>query len=236
MNDDEKSTIIASLIVRAEDDEVKDVLRLYEINTTTTALKQKLASAKKGELVKTMNFLGVPEQANYNKPTVVYNLICRIQNLFPDICTVCKDSYTVDVEEISILECALCGQSAHSPCIKALLGIDPTQSLTAKEVANKINPFNIPDLHFFCKECSASTIPSLEPGKLNRPRRALASVQDDGTDLGLDLSQQPPQQPRESSVDEEQTVLKEPPVGPPPPTTVPGKTISTLSLAPPIKI
>ena len=117
MNDDEKSTIIASLIVRAEDDEVKDVLRLYEINTTTTALKQKLASAKKGELVKTMNFLGVPEQANYNKPTVVYNLICRIQNLFPDICTVCKDSYTVDVEgklnSRMRLVWSKCAQSVH---------------------------------------------------------------------------------------------------------------------------
>ena len=213
MTDDAKSNIVASLVVRATDEEVKYVLRLYDPNTGTTALKKKLNVAEKNKLVKTMTYLGVPGQTAYNKTTVVHNLICRVQNLFPDTCTVCQEEYTIDKDDESILECAMCGQNAHTPCILKLLGLDPTHNLTPEEARVKINPFGIPGLHFFCKECSDSTVPSLEHGKLNRPRRALASVQDDGTDL--DPSQQPSQQPRESSVDEEQTVLKEPPVPPP---------------------
>ena len=139
-----------------------------------------------------MDFLGIPNQSTYRKPTVVHNLICRIQNLFPDTCSLCDESYTVDVDDIPILECALCGQSAHTPCIRALLGLDTDTLITMDDVLKTINPFGIPGLHFFCQECGVSTVPSPESGKLNRPRaRTLTNTHDETETETASQSQAP---------------------------------------------
>ena len=42
------------------------------------------------------------------------------------------------------------------------------QSLTASLVWNRINPTNLPGLHYLCEACQKSTIPSEEAGKLKR--------------------------------------------------------------------
>ena len=82
---DENATILASLITKAPDDEVKNVLRLYDVSQPTRNIKKKLATADKGKLTKTIQYLGISDQATSTKPIIIHNLICRIQNLFPDV-------------------------------------------------------------------------------------------------------------------------------------------------------
>ena len=92
MSDDEKLSVLASLIVRTDDDEIKNVLRLYDFEITATALKRKLATADKNRLVKASNYIGVMGQTKSTKPIVIHNLICRMNNLFPNVCETCKDT------------------------------------------------------------------------------------------------------------------------------------------------
>ena len=136
MSDDEKLSVLASLIVRTDDDEIKNVLRLYDFEITATALKRKLATADKNRLVKASNYIGVMGQTKSTKPIVIHNLICRMNNLFPNVCETCKDTYTIDKDDTSLLDCALCGQSAHSSCVTKTLGIRfmPALGFPRKEI------------------------------------------------------------------------------------------------------
>ena len=157
---DEKASVLAGLISKSEDEDVKNVLRLYDIAQPTSVLKKKLASADKGKLLKTAAYLKIDDQAALNKPTVIHNLICRIQNLFPDMCPLCNDWYTIGIEDLPLLECSLCGQYAHTPCLKKKLNLDESKIVTPEEVLKMINPYSIPGFHYLCPECSESTIPS----------------------------------------------------------------------------
>ena len=117
----DKEAILAYLAVKAEDEDVKQTLRLYDPNLTLKELRRKLSAHDKEKLIKTMTFMGISDQELYTKPTVVHNLICRIQNLFLVFCPLCQCSNTVNVDDIPILECALCKQSAHTQCVLNLL-------------------------------------------------------------------------------------------------------------------
>ena len=128
--DAEKENILASLVINTDDDAIKSVLRIYDVGMTTKDLKKKLSVPEKEKLVKTMDFLGVPDQESYTKPAVVHKLICRIQNLFPDKCAICNTLYAIQLGETPLLECASCGQGAHTDCITKCLGITTEELLT----------------------------------------------------------------------------------------------------------
>ena len=121
---EEKATVLASLIAKATDDEIKNVLRLYDVSQPTHTIKKKLASADKGKLLKTTQYLGISDQTTSTKPIIIHNIICRIQNLFPDLCSFCNVKYTMTIDELPLLECALCGQGAHTPCLRQRLNLD----------------------------------------------------------------------------------------------------------------
>ena len=181
---EEKETVVASLIVSATDEIVKKTLRIYDVNLTTKELKRKFNGPDKDHLVKTMDFLGVPDQQDYNKPTVVNNLISRIQSFFPDTCSICREKYATQFGDTPLLECAICGQGAHTPCLPRLIGIedhDPQKAEFTNKIINLIQNVNS-DVHFLCGACSASTIPSPESGRLRRAR--LQSTANDGTNQG----------------------------------------------------
>ena len=55
--DDEKASILAALVSKSQDEDVKNVLRLYDLAQPTSVLKKKLASADKGKLLKTATYL-----------------------------------------------------------------------------------------------------------------------------------------------------------------------------------
>ena len=172
---EEKATVLASLIAKATDDEIKNVLRLYDVSQPTHTIKKKLASADKGKLLKTTQYLGITDHTTSTKPIIIHNIICRIQNLFPDLCSFCNVKYTMTIDELPLLECALCGQGAHTPCLRQRLNLDVTQEVTAKDIIKMINPFSIPGMHYLCSECDESTIPS-EDATSPRSRAGSLSV------------------------------------------------------------
>ena len=176
--DAEKENILASLVINTDDDAIKSVLRIYEVGMTTKDLKKKLSVPEKEKLVKTMDFLGVPDQESYTKPAVVHNLICRIQNLFPDKCAICNTLYATQLGETPLLECASCGQGAHTDCITKCLGITTEElpTFTTEKAKEMMNPHNIPGVHYFCGECTENIVPSRDSGRLKRARAHTTTI------------------------------------------------------------
>ena len=99
-------------------------------------------------LVEIMTYLGDPGWDVYVKPTIVHNLICCIQNLFPETCPICLESYCVGKDELGLLSCSICGQACRTPCVLGLFGISEAEnSFGLGEAECKMNPHNLPDTY-----------------------------------------------------------------------------------------
>ena len=112
---------------------------------------------------------------DYNKDTVINNLIVRIQNLLPDFCNMCQSEYCTKISEPAAISCSLCGQAAHKACIAEKLGISPEDLLLlrSEEVLKKVNPLKLKGIHHLCGACEENIIPSNESGKMNRRKSAV---------------------------------------------------------------
>ena len=159
--------VLTRLSAEAPSPEIRDCIRLYDQERDYTSNKKKLGAMSVATLVATMAYLGVPGQDIYTKPTVIHNLICRIQNLLPETCPICSESYCVKKDELELLPCAICGQACHTPCLLGLLEIPEGErsSFGPDEAKKKINPYNLPGIFYICNICEDSHIPSEEAGK-----------------------------------------------------------------------
>ena len=65
-------------------------------------------------------------------------------------CNICEQSYCVKLEEVPLLECALCGQGSHNSCILDLFGVLPAEqdNFGPEEAKTKINPVSLPGLNY----------------------------------------------------------------------------------------
>ena len=172
--------ILAQLSAEAPAPDVKDCISLYDHKKDYTANKKKLTTTAVDILVRTMAYLGVPGQEVYVKTTIVHNLICRIQNLLPDTCPICAESYCVQRDELEILSCAKCGQASHTPCVLGLLGVTEEErgSFGPREAQAKMNPHNLPGIFYICKACEEQVIPSDEVGKRKKLPATSAASED----------------------------------------------------------
>ena len=102
-------------------------------------------------LVKTAKYLNI--NSDMNKPPLIHNIICKIQNLLPDTCIICQEVYCSKLEDTPFMACHVCGQEVHRPCFMKLLGMNEAT------VCPEINPHNLPGLHYLCPECEKSIIP-----------------------------------------------------------------------------
>ena len=159
--------VLALLCAEAPTSEIRDCLKLYDHQKHLAANKKNLSSVSKKTLNDTMTYLGVSGQDGYVKGTVVHNLICRIQNLLPETCAHCEETYCVGRSDLELLSCRNCDQSFHTPCLLSLLGIGESErdSLGPRDVLNKINPFSLPGIVYLCRACEAERLPSDEVGK-----------------------------------------------------------------------
>ena len=141
--------------------EIRNCLKTYSLNTPTKQLECLFKHFKKPLIVQTLKFLNATDHNwdDYKKDACVHELICRIQNLLIDKCQFCEQHYATPKDEGSLLNCSLCGQSVHKECLKKLLGEKYSETITAQEVMNLINPFNISSLNFMCLECTSATLP-----------------------------------------------------------------------------
>ena len=169
--------IIAGLCADAIDSTVRDCLKLYNPKNSNSKHKTELNKCPKLTITNTLDFLAIPGQDQFNKPTCINTLICRIQNLLPDMCNICESEYCVKRDEISLISCEICGQGSHNPCIFEKLGIpeEDQAAFDPNKTMEKLNPIGLPGLHYLCGACEASNIPDKNAGLLKRTT--------EGTDL-----------------------------------------------------
>ena len=157
-NDLDPVRILASLCAHAPDYEVRDCLRKYSTEFSLKRQKSTFNSVTKSVLIKTAEYLHI-STGKLNKPDIIHLLICKIQNLLPDICQICKTSYVCNINDPPFLPCSLCGQEVHRDCLLAKLGLT---SVDGANIDKLINPFELPGFHYFCGECEKATIPDFE--------------------------------------------------------------------------
>ena len=98
-----------------------------------------------------------------NKTTLPHELLCRIQNLFPDMCHLCKETYCVKLHDKPILTCAKCGQGCHSKCVLQLIGKTEEDLNEGNEFgAVIVNPFAALGLLYLCSPCQENLLPQKE--------------------------------------------------------------------------
>ena len=135
-------------------------MRLYEYGKSIRHLEKTFNQCTKVVLENTLQYLNVEDQSKYVKPTIINNLICRVQNLLPDCCSICNESYSIRNGDHPFLECVVCGQEVHKPCIVNILGEDTD----AANIQQLYHPFNLPGIHYICHPCEVSTLPHKDTG------------------------------------------------------------------------
>ena len=105
--------------------------------------------------------------------------ICRIQNLLPDYCPLCKQEYCTKLKDPNLLNCKVCGQKAYHSCILDRLGItgEKRSTLTSSDVWKMLNPLGLTGLHYLCAACEVATIPSEDVGKLKRKTKSTSTAE-----------------------------------------------------------
>ena len=183
--------VLARLSAGAPSSEIRDCIRLYDQKRDYSTNKKKFNAVQVGTLVGTMAYLGIPGQDVYTKPTIVHNLICRIQNLFPETCPICMESYCIERDELGLLPCSICGQACHAPCLLGLFGIteEEKSSFGPEEAKSKMNPFNLPGIFYICKVCEENHIPSEEAGKRKKGPTQLVTTEAVTTEETADTRQ-----------------------------------------------
>ena len=94
--------ILASLCANAPDFEIRDCLRKYSCDYTLKRLKSVFNSINKPILEKTASYLRI-NTSNLKKPDIIHLLICKIQNLLPDTCQICNESYVCEINDSPFL-------------------------------------------------------------------------------------------------------------------------------------
>ena len=157
--------ILASLAVKADlndDVDVRACVKAYKLNATVKSHKAAIGKFTKDVLIKTLIFLNVKgvNWDNWLKPRVVNEVICRIENLLTDNCHICGEVFATGLDDSLLLQCELCGQNMHQPCLINLLGDAYHENITHDEVLNILNPCKVKGFHYLCHFCSEHTIPS----------------------------------------------------------------------------
>ena len=157
-DDNDYKKIIAGFCVDAPCNKVKEILRLYSPDKSYDEQKAAFKSFKKGDIVKTLQFLGKTQNWDtVKKPDCVHELVYRIQNLMPETCGFCSESYLLKITDPSILSCSKCRQEVHHQCYKPILQLKNSEGRPLVEVLR-----STPGFHFLCQSCEEAWIPDDE--------------------------------------------------------------------------
>ena len=171
--------VITDLCVDAPSSDIKDCLKAYEYGKGLKQLTAVFNQFSQECLVKTLCYLNVANRKNYLKTANVESVICRIQNLLPDVCNICNNVYCVKNSDPSFLCCAVCGQEMHYECLLNALSIEgdsDVKSLTKADVLSKLNPLNIPGWYYVCNPCSKAHIPNDKIGMKKKKKSDSSKV------------------------------------------------------------
>ena len=151
--------IVAALCAEAPD-AVRDCLRKYDPKKTEWQIKAAFKQQKKPILVQTLGYLGLPDMEKFKADALPHELLCRVQNLFPDVCHLCKQKYCVKLNDKPIISCASCGQGCHNACVLQMLGISE-EDLNAENNYGSalLNPYASVGLVYMCEGCQEEVLP-----------------------------------------------------------------------------
>jgi len=148
-----EQTIIAGMCVSAPNVEIRDCLHLYNLRNRTRQHRNELIKCNKSTLVEVLNFLEISSHEQYTKPTSINSLICRVQNLLPDLRNICGENYCLKLKDKPLLECEICGQGSHNGCVlKSLTVPEEEQEAFTAEQANAATSFQA---YTICGESAA---------------------------------------------------------------------------------
>ena len=95
--------------------------------------------------------------------------MCRVQNLLPDTCNLCKQNYCVKIGDKPILSCARCGQGCHNSCVLQLIGKTEDDLNESNNLGNGlVNPYATLGLFYVCAGCQGETIPNKDSLKIRQ--------------------------------------------------------------------
>ena len=136
----------------------------------------------KADIIATLRFLGVDRDLDaLLKPDCLHQLVYRIQNLLPEECGICNESYVVKIADPCLLSCSVCGHEAHHKCYQPLL-----QAANNEEIALIKKSLGAPGFHFLCHSCEEDHIPDTEvnnvkEGNTNSTKGDKLDTGNDGT-------------------------------------------------------
>ena len=180
---------IAELIVDTPSEDVKCALRIYQFKKSIKQMEREYTSLPVTQLKATLSYLNVPDDVEYLKHELVINLICRIQNLLPEKCSICSETYCIQKDEKPFLPCSKCGQEAHKECIMEILDTPDKGNLDEKSLMKKLNPFNISGFHYLCKACEEATIPSKTTARKSKKKKKTDPIQSQNSSNGNSLEE-----------------------------------------------
>ena len=143
-------------------------------------LEKGFENEKRDILRETADYLQIPKYMDKTKKSLAHLIICRIQNLLPDNCTICEERYRINLFDKPILECAVCGQGVHEKCWLQLASVMSPKvipdSINAEDFEKLYNPLNIPGIFYVCNVCRPTTIPNDETGNYKRRKHTLPNT------------------------------------------------------------
>ena len=175
---------VAELMVDAPSSDIKDCIKAYEYGKNLKQLNAAFNQFSCECITDTLNYLHVPEREEYVKSSNVQTLVCRIQNLLPDICSICDDVYCVKNNDVSLLSCDICGQEIHRKCLNNIIGNKVTENdnislgtLTKNQLMQIVNPLGIEGWVYICKPCRKNHIPDEKSGLKKKAKKSNADLQ-----------------------------------------------------------
>ena len=172
--------VIAELCLKTSSKAAKSCLRKYQFGKSVAQIEKDIYKEKIEFLKETAEFLKIQHFEDKTKKALSHLITCKIQNLLPDNCSVCKRRYRISLDDCPILECAICGQGVHEPCWLNLASIakdDLNEPVDAEVFKTMVNPLNLPGMFYICDPCKVTTIPSDEEGNSKRKKRTQSTSQ-----------------------------------------------------------
>ena len=161
--------LIAELCLNCNNNDLKHHLQIYEYGRESTEIKKRLHQLRNDQLTSMLIFLNndvVNEPVPTLKKDLVNDIFCRIQNLLPDTCGMCTQRFKLKFDEYPVLQCASCLQSSHRECVQKLLNSSPhnlqMEDIKYDNAKLLFNPMNIPGVHYLCKACDDTIIPTIQ--------------------------------------------------------------------------
>ena len=131
----ETEDLIAELCSNAPSEAVKFCLRNYQFGRCLLQLEKDFLKQKRDVLRETAEYLNIPGYMDKTKEPLAHLVICRIQNLLPDDCSICNTRYRIRNSEKTLLECNICGQGVHRKCWEEIQNLKKSYQEFRKEVS-----------------------------------------------------------------------------------------------------